>query len=523
MLVVSLENRTLAQPAPLPGTYRSEVDDLLTVEKVSVLPFTDNLQGIYARPLESHFTQAIEKMHRWNFAPATNSGAILSPEELEASKEKVQQVSQGLGVDAIFASRITKGPNGVTIHLSLFLTKDGKLLSQAILKDHKIFNINDLKTQMDKLLSELVARLPYSGRVLSRDANRVTVNLGAKDGLRPQQMVSVIQIVQAQRHPKFNFLIKTEKEIFGKIKILKVDETLSFGVVVTEKEKGAIQKNAKVGPLEFVSYGGVQSLNAEASPEEALTQRDDSGIAFGKDAKPWLPEKSPSIGMVGARLGVTRYNGNVTLTSGALESSDPFIPNIFLDGELWITPQWSFRAGLRNAIWNDGNPLSSGQPSNLNHVLTYYEAGFGYTVRFGSYIWSPFLEPYLSYFAYKLTVDKSTPDALTTMEYTGFKLGLRGSTPVGDSQQFGIGGDFSIAPRPSLNETPEISGGAEDHQAVQFGLFGYKRIGERLKLQIDLDYEIYSTDFNGTGTRSPAATSSSQRHTTVSGGVYYLF
>ncbi|NJM10063.1 MAG: hypothetical protein HC883_04020 [Bdellovibrionaceae bacterium] len=320
---ISMGYRTLAQETVQEAeksTYRSEVDELLSIEKVSLLPFTDNLQGIYARPLEAHFISLIDKMHRWDYVSANNSGQILSPEELEASPEKAMQVSQGIGADAFFSARITKGPNGVIIHVSMFLTKDGKLLSQAILKDYRQFNINDLKEQTQRLLAEIVARIPYSGRVLSRESNRVTVNLGAQDGIQRNQMLSAIQIIKVHRHPKFNFLVRTEKEIFGKIKVLKVDETLSFGVVVSEKERGAIQKGSKIGPLDFVTYSG-ESLSLQPTAEEALEQREDGAIAFGKNAKAWQPrtprrhaDRPPERahrrrGAAGAGLSRTRTRG----------------------------------------------------------------------------------------------------------------------------------------------------------------------------------------------------------------------
>lgn len=523
LLLISMGYRTFAQDA-LPGTYRSPVDDLLTIQKVSVLPFTDNLQGIYARPLEAHLISLVDGMHRWDYVPATNAGALFSPEELEDSVEKAKQASQGLDADAFFACRITKGPNGVTIHLSLFLTKDAKLLSQAILKDYKVFNISDLKEQMQRLLGEINARLPYAGRVLSRDANRVTVNLGSKDGLQQGQMLSVIQIIQAQRHPKFNFLVKTEKEIFGKIKIVKVDETLSFGVIVSEKEKGAIQKNAKIGPLDFVTYPGNDGLSLNPSSEDALTQREDSGIAFGKDAKAWVPRKPPSIGQVGARLGLGRFTENMDLPSvQSLNGTNNFVPSIFLNGELWITSEFTFHADVRQSFWSLSNPRSGASPSNLNMSLSYYEAGVGYAFRFGPNVWSANVEPFLGYFDYKTFADSSNPEAFTTTEYSGLKLGVRGITPVTSDGLYGAGGVFSMAIRPSLHESPITSGASNSNNVIQFGIFGYKRMSERLKLKVALDFEMYSTTFSGTGTRIESASSSSQRLTTLSGGVDYMF
>lgn len=517
---ISMGYRTFAQEG-----YHSEADDLLSIEKVTVLPFTDNLQGIYARPLEAHFIQLVEKMHRWDYIPANNSGMILSPDELESSPEKALQVSQGLGVEGFFAARITKGPNGVTIHLSFFLSKDGKLLSQAILKDFKQFNINDLKEQMERLLSEIATRIPYSGRVLSREANRVTVNLGTRDGIQKNQMLSVIQLIKVHRHPKFNFLVRTEKEIFGKIKVLKVDETLSFGVVVSEKERGAVQKGSKIGPLDFVTYSSGESLSLEPSPEEALENRDDGAIAFGKNAKAWQPQKPATFGQIGARLGINKVTENTQVpTASGIEATDSFAPSVILEGELWITPEWTFHARLKQGIVSVDNPLSGSSPSKLSQSFSYYEAGVGYRLRFGPYGSSPYVEPYLGYLNYKLYTDDANPDAFLTQQYTGLKLGALGSAPIGATGDYGIGGEFAMVLNPSVKESPVQSGASSKSQIVQFGIFGFKKLGERLRLQMNLDFEMYSSNFSGTGSRdNGSATSSSHRYTTLSGGVHYLF
>lgn len=521
-LLIPIGNRTFAQERG--GIYHSDIDNLLTIERVSVLPFTDNLQGIYARPLEAHFISLVDKQHRWSYVVANNSGAILSPEELEADPEKAVQASQGLGADAFFAGRITKGPNGITIHISLFLSKDGKLLSQAILKDYKQFNLNDLKEQTQRLLTEIVARLPYAGRVLSRDGNRVTVNLGARDGLQVGQLLSVIQIIQAQRHPKFNFLISAEKEIFGRVKVLKVDETLSFATVVTEKERGAIQKNSKIGPLDFVVYSATESLSGRA--EDSLGQREDSKMAFGKDPQAWKPQAPPTFGEVGARLGVGRIQENMELTGsgkGPIAGSDNFSPSILIEGEIWITPEFTFHARMQQGLAQVNNPDPSSKPGVLNQSISAYEASFGYMFRFGPHVWSPNVEPFLGYFSWRLYTDASAPPTFTTVEYSGLRLGVRGSTPVGAGGNWGAGGEFSFALKPGLRESPYSSGDTASPSVVEFGVLAYKKIGERLKAQMNLDFAMYSANFTGNGGGGSPASSASQRLTTLSAGVNYMF
>lgn len=519
-VAVSFANRTFAQDTDVKSVYRSATDELLNIEKVSVLPFSDNLQGIYSRPLEAHLIKLVEGMHRWDYVPATTSGPVLSPEELESDPKKTLQVTQGLNANAFFVGRASQGPNGVSIHLSLFLTKDGKLISQALLKDYKQPNLEDLKNQLEKMVKEITARLPYAGRVLSREGNRVTVNLGVKDGLQPNQMLNVIQVIQVQRHPKFNFLVRSEKEILGRIKILKVEDTLSFGMIVNEKERGTVQKHSKIGGIDFVAYDGDSSLSLGPTTEETLADRDDGAIAFGKNPKEWQPQSPATFGQVGGRIGFSQFRGNrQDDTVGGLESSNNFAPSVAIDGELWITPEWTFHVGLRHGIVPVDNPRENSTPTDLNQSMSYYEAGFGYRVRLGPHLWSPYIEPGLGFFTYKLYTDDANPQAFTTMQYSGLKLNLRGAAPLGENNMWGVGGIFATSWRPTLRESPVSSGDDAKNNMVQFGVFGYKRMGERLKAQVQLDFEMYSSNFTGTTT----ASSASQRFTTLSAGIQYMF
>ena len=528
LLAISSGYRTLAQDK-LPekitekSTYKSSADDSLLIDRVSVLPFTDNLQGIYARPLEAHMISLVDKMHRWNYVAANTSGPLLTPEELESSPDQAIKVSQNLDADAFFAVRVTKGPKGISIHMSLFLTKDGKLFAQAVLKDYNQYDIAELKEQIQNLLRQLVTKIPYSGRIMSREGQRITLNLGSRDGIKPNQVLSVIQFISVNRHPKFNFIISTEKEIIGKIKVLKVDETLSFGTVLTERERGAVQKNAKVTGIDFVSYAG-GDLSLTPLPEEALEQRQDSAIAFGKDARAWKPVDPASIGQVGARIGFSRFNGKSNLTGvSPLDFSNNWAPMVHLDGELWITPEWTAHARIRQGIISVDNPRGGSSPSELNLQYSYYEALGGYAIRFGAAASSAFVEPFFGFMTYKLFADTSTPDALTTMNYSGFKWGVRGASPVTADGIWGAGGEFGMVWKPGLSESPNTSGDSSENSIVQFSIFGYKRMSERLKAQVNLDFEMYSSTFSGAGSRATPASSTSHRYTTLTGGIYYMF
>ena len=76
---------------------------------------------------------------------------------------------------------------------------------------------------------------------------------------------------------------------------------------------------------------------------------------------------------------------------------------------------------------------------------------------------------------------------------------------------------------PHLTETPVTSGASPTNTINMFGLYGFHKIAENLKLIGNLDFEQYSTNFSGNGTRAETATSASQRIVTASGGIAYLF
>lgn len=513
----------MAQSVAMSAVYKSEIDELMTIQTVSILPFSDNVQGIYARPLENHFTELLGQKHRWDVAPVNSVGPVLSPEDLEDDLEKAKLMAGGITADAFFASRISKGPNGVNLILSLFLTKDAKLLAKATAKDLKRFDIGELKNQMALLLTKITTQIPYQGRILSRDGQRVTINIGRKDGLSAGQILSVIQLISVQRHPKFNFIVSSEKEIIGRVKILKVDETLSFGTIVTEKEKGVVRKNAKIAGLDFVTYPETDTLSDSSGGQE-LAEREDAKVSFGDKPTTWLPRRAPTYGQVGARVGDTMYSSSMNVANaGALSSSTILAPSVTLEGEIWITPEWTVHAGFKQGIIPIDNPRDGAAPNKLNQSLTQYELLFGYNFRFGATIWGPGVELLLGYMTYRLYVDSSSPEAFTTMTYTGFKGGVRGQFPLsGDGLWLG-GAEFFMILRPQLTESPASSGTSTNNTINMFGIFGARKVRENLKLLGKLDFEQYTTSFSGDGTRADDASSSSQRHITLSAGIYYLF
>lgn len=510
------------------ATYVSAVDDALTIRRVAVLPVTDNVDGIYSRPVEGQLAQLARDSHRWDYAEISLNGPSPSLSDLEEKPAEVLKLVKSLDADAFFAAAVSRGPNGLSVRLDLFLKKDGKLLAQELLKDHPRTEIPQLKEQIKILYQRLVAKLPYQGLILSRQNNRVTINLGKTDGLKKDQIVSAVQIISVNRHPKFGFLISTDKEILGRIKILKVEETLSFGAIISEKERGAIRRLAKISALNAVEYGDPSSLVPDT--DQDLRKRPDAAVAFGADAKEWVPTGPPAFGEVGGRVGLGLYNSSLNIDSTCCEAKSAFYPSLALHGELWLNPQWIARAEIIQGVLSAKNPRQGSSPAELNHSYSRYSLVVGYNFLLRDDFFGPKVQIDAGLATARMYVDDSSPRSLTTTSFSGALVGLMGVFPVTDEKQWYVGGKFNLFLFPKMSETPVSSGGDAKVSINDFSLFVQKKLGENLRAEGSLDFSLYSANYSGsgnrmdpTGTTAEVATSLSQRHTIFSGGIVYMF
>lgn len=529
IFTLTLSAVAYGQSAEKAAVYVSEIDNQLTLRKFTVLPVTDNLDGIYARPLENQLIELIQKDHHWEYVEAKIAGAVLTPAELEGSAEQVRKIGTALGVDAVFAAKATKGPEGIGILLDLFLSYDGQLFAQEQALKLTQFEIKDLQSKMAELYGKIITKIPYQGLVLSRSGTRVTVNLGKKDGVAKDQVVSAVQIIKLNRHPRFGFIINTEKEILGKIKLQKVEESLSFGAIVTEKEKGAIKKFTKISGIDFVSYNDAPGFRGYEDERESL-EKPGNKVAFGNNPEEWKPVRPATFGEVSLALGLGSYTLNSSISSGGTtinpNRNEPVILSLRLGSELWVTPNWLLEAELRQSVFSAPNPRSGSSPSPLNIALSKYGLLFGYNflIRNGEFF-GPKVSLLFGFTQFQTTIDDSSPPAFVSTSYRGFTTGLKGSFPIDPQQIWKLGAKFYVVFSPSISESPYRMGDSSNNTMTWYSLFASKRVGQRLEITGTLDFELYSSSFTGGGSLpgGDRGISASQRVTTLSGGVAYLF
>jgi hypothetical protein len=499
--------------AQLQGSYISKTDELLNIGKIIVMPSIDNIDGIYARPMDRYIQEKIQENHHYQLVEKSFAGSLLSPVELEANAKEVKRVGSSSGADAVLAMSVSKNRSGINIRVNLFSGKDGKLLATEQKLGVARYEINEIRSQVGVLLDKVLSRLPYKGKVLSRQGNRVTLDLGSKDGVRPDQVISVIQVIDLKRHPKFNFIVKSEKEVLGKIKLVKVDETLSFGIILSERDKDLIQKNAKLEGGQFVQYADNNPyLPLKDRAKNNTSNPNKSKISFGDNPKEWKPVKPPVFGAAQLKIGVGGYNTGYNTGSDSENVKKTATPSIGVAGELWLTPQWTFEAELNQGIMELKNPSSSG-PTNLNVTTTEYNFNLAYGLLFHESFFGPKVQALLGFHSYRRFIDSGSP--LSTTNYSGLSLGFRGSLPLGLRKDYRFGVEFFTHLTGKLTESPSNTGTSAKNTISRYSFFGEKRFKENIWLTGGIEFKSYSTNFS-TG-------SISQRHNRFHGGLKYMF
>lgn len=501
--------------------FVSAIDQDLNIKSIIVAPTTDNVGGIYARPVEEHLKSLINQDKQWSLAEYPLSLGIRT-ETLDEKPADVQKILSATKAEALLTSRLIRGPRGLSITLTLFVGREGLPILQESLTDYKGFETEDVKREAGRLFENIKNKMPFRGVVMSRRGQQVTINIGSAYGLKSGMNVSIVQILKINRHPKLNFMIGTEKEVLGRVQLFKVEPYLSFGSIVMEKDPGVITVGSKVMPEEYVKYPA-PVLTPGGKVLQDLSNRPDKDVAFGDSPEEWRPEAPPQFGKIELLAGLSAYTQNVNLTSaGSVSGDSNFTPNIAVRGEMWINPEWFFGVNLRQAVYSLDNGLSGSSPGKLNGSMSQYGVNFGYNFLLSNDFFGPKLQISAGYSNTTFAIDDSNPTAFTRMQYGGFLLGFSGQFPVSDIVPVDIGAKFDFYINPSLSEN-KSSGASSSNKINSFGFFVDYKLRPKFVIRGELLFDYYSSDFSGTGDRTDPATSSSQKLTTLMGGVQWLF
>lgn len=510
---------------PLMGqtnSYKSPVDQDVTVKKVVLVPSEDNINSVYAKPVDEVLKQALTDDAQWNlvdmedFSKFKTNNLYTQPDEVK----KILLASQG---DGLLKVKMTKGPKGLNAKMTLFTAAEGLPLVEESLENYDRFELQEVKSAMVKMLFNLKNKMPYRGQVLSRRGQEITVSLGKSSGLRSDTDISLVQILKLHRHPKHKFMVASEKEILGKARVFKVDDELSFATLLLEREPGVINAGTKVLPDEYVKYPE-PFLTPDGKLLANLSSREDKDISYGAKPTEWLPDAPPQYGKFQGMLGFGQYTQSTTFDNrGAITGTNNLAPTISISGELWLNMDWFFTLGLRQSAFAVENQLGGSSPKNINVSLSRYQLLFGKNFLMGTDFFGPKIQLSGGFGKFGSRSDDTNPTLFTNIEYGGMVFNFLGQFPLSDEKPIDIGLKYSYYWHPAVNET-KSSGSPSDVKVNDFGLFVRYNMKPKMSYITEIDFEYYSTDFSNGGDRTVLpANENSHKLTTLLVGIEYLF
>lgn len=524
-LFLGLAVNSHAQSVVAKNRLISEVDQSLTIQKITVLPIADNVSGILSRSVETKLIDLLKANHRFEYVEQRSGSA--SFDELDEKPETVKDLGRKNGVDAILAGKVFKTPKQTELTLNLYLVNDGLLLAQETQVIDSKVDSGTLEKKTTDLFAKILEKIPYKGMILSRSGTKVTIDMGTRDGIKANQVLSVQQILSVNRHPRFKFILGTEKEIIGKIKVTKSEETLSFAMILQEKEKGIIEKDAKIASPEFVTYAD-ENLPSNIGPMGTMEPNSGEKVSFGNSPREWLPENTPTFGRVQIGLGLGSLQRSSATQGGSKDANVPVFPSIEFKGELWLTPNWFVGAGLSQGIMSLNN-ASGSTPASLSSTITDYEVRGGYRFLLLQDFFGPQVSVHGGVHTHDTYIDASTPLTFTSTTYSGVFLGVGGSMPVTPDRRYYLDVELNRFFFPRVTERPLTSGDSADSAITQFAFGGSYKANMKLYFTGHIDLSFYSSTFNGPGTRTNASGASdpglntSERITQLKAGIIYLF
>lgn len=502
------------------GAFVSSADQEISIKSVVLVPFNDNLSGIYSKPLTDTMTETLTKDPRWNLVSLP--GGKYAPEKFDENPAEVQKILRQSKADALITGRIQKGPAGLSMRMSLFAGSSGLPLAVEESTEGSVFEIDRMKSITQQTFQKLRDRLPYKGTVLSRRGQEVTINIGKNSGVKNGAEVLAIQILKINRHPKLNFMVSAEKEIIGKIRIFKADDELSFGNLTFEKETGAVVPGMKVLPDEGVKYGE-PFVGPDGKRLESINDRADKNVVFGEKPVEWLPEPPPQYGRVQVAAGIGQYSQTAKLASaGSISGTNTMSPNLAIMAEGWLNKEWALAFNLRQSAFSIDNGLNGSSPNKINMSVSKYDITGDYNFLLSNDFFGPKIQLGAGLGKFSARADQTSPQLFSNMEFGGMLVNFVFTTPLSDQTPWDIGARFKYFWSPKVSESLS-SGSAKSVSANDFSFLTGYRVRKNFRYVGEFNIEYYNADFDGNGDRTDPASTIGHRVTTITVGLEYMF
>ncbi|MBC7420943.1 MAG: hypothetical protein H7328_09455 [Bdellovibrio sp.] len=511
---------------PFPIKYTSAVDQKIILKTITLAPVYDNVNGVYANPIQKLLIDLLQNDKVWGYSEFPNISQKIFVENFDSKPNEVLDVLAKTGSQGMLTALITKGPRGLNARLKLFTQDQGIILLEESFLDLNTFEISKLRDEFVILYHNLKNKLPYRGFVLSRRAVEVTLNLGSQNGVSLGQELTLAQILKLNRHPKLKTLVGIEREIIGRVKVTKVESYLSFAQIIFERETGVVDVGAKVLPTEYVSYP-MPILNNEGdviSDEKTKVHVEAPRVEERSQPKDIpLDSKSEHIGKATIQGGLMQYAESTSLASGvSVDAKQDFSPTFLLGGQLFFLKDFFVDFNIRQSFFSADHSLAGSTPKDLSYTVSRYSGAIGYIYLIDGTPSGPQVSGAIGLTSYKTQVSATTPVALTSTQTDGISLKLTGIIPLQPEYPFAIGADAQFLVSSNFSESP-VSSGSSNSTVTAVSVFATYNYSPTIRYRADLGFESINASFSGVSTRANPSKSTTIKSTSQLFGIEYLF
>jgi hypothetical protein len=480
----------------------SDLDRLYALESVAALRSSDNSDGLFAEYVKKAMQEYFSKQTRFLYVDFSKADSAFVHTKVPYSKviydnDLLTTAAQSLKVQTLIRTKIVKQGTSYEFTLewlhaprmevlaseSFTMTEQRQTTALSELPNAKN-GLGDITPPLSQALDRMIVKVPFSGHITGRDQQTVTVNMGALQGIRRGDILTVSTLEEARRHPLLNTVVDWRFYETGTLLVEQVDEGLAFCKIVEEIPGRQLMKLQKITqvrsrPQDTAIHQG-PNTDASPTPVETVTQ------APGE-----------RLGWVGANLWTGLFSRSLTTTSTGKTGSG-FLIGARLDGQFWVTKLFFLDAGLGYAMSTYGQTAVGGDVvtsiSGVSALRYHVAAGASYLVNGTlrgpiAFVRAGF-RSFSTHMPNSPATEQMTGPSAVRSVFVGFGGDLPLKTPTatwGALLAFDLGVVKFV---PNSDVFP--SGDAQNVAELSFTMGGYYRLSQKLTLQLIFDIQAHS-------------------------------
>ncbi|MBN22152.1 MAG: hypothetical protein CL678_12805 [Bdellovibrionaceae bacterium] len=454
---------------------------------IGVLEPADNVDGLFNSYIKETVQKYFDNQSQFKVTDLSRENKILKESNLQYNKvvedpKILKQVARAAEVETLIRTRILKegpfyrfmvdwllSPKMITISKTQFVMEDPKT--------GKPFSMEDLQTEFNSALSEMIKRVPFSGHVTGIDSRWVTVNLGKKDGIQIGDELVISTIEEVKVHPLLGEISDWRLKEVGRIEVVEVDDRISFCKILSQLSDEKITRFQKITKI----------FRRTAPPQQTKVENQQDETSVVETPVP-LPEYGYVAG--GVFLGSHRRQHS---SSSSSATGGGFSWGGKVEGQLWIDKNFFAETTIG---YHSFSLSSDSGTTSTEGTLFRWRVAAGYSYLLKDDFFGPKAFARLGYHGFNFTLPIDSTAAQGPVDFGGLFIGMGIDVPFRDRWEVILGFDLGLFN--SVTETGFISGDSSGVSVITFNLSGLYHYTNRMAFKAGFDFVAQSADFDST-------------------------